>query len=111
MRRVVLFVLSILLVVSFRVPAGELARDQPNAVGLSQKTLDEVQPGLTKLVADNKIAGAVAVVARHGKVAYVTTVGYRDLAKKTPITEDTIFAIASMSKRITCVAAMIPISG
>jgi CubicO group peptidase (beta-lactamase class C family) len=65
-----------------------------------------VQPGLTKLVADNKIAGAVALVARHGKVAYVATVGYRDLAKKTPMTEDTIFAIASMSKPITCVAAM-----
>jgi CubicO group peptidase (beta-lactamase class C family) len=54
----------------------------------------------------NKIAGAVVVVARHGKVAYVATVGYRDLAKKTPMTENTIFAIASMSKPITCVAAM-----
>jgi CubicO group peptidase (beta-lactamase class C family) len=106
MRRVVPFVLSILFAVSFRVPAGEMPRDQPKAVGLSEKTLDEVQPGLTKLVADNKIAGAVALVARHGKVAYVATVGYRDLAKKTPMTEDTIFAIASMSKPITCVAAM-----
>ena len=32
--------------------------------------------------------------------------GYRDLASKTPMTEDTIFAIASMSKPITCVAVM-----
>jgi CubicO group peptidase (beta-lactamase class C family) len=106
MSRVVPFVLSILFAVSSRVAAGELPRDQPEVVGLSQKTLDEVQPGFTKLVADNKIAGAVALVARHGKVAYVATVGYRDLAKKTPMTEDTIFAIASMSKPITCVAAM-----
>ena len=106
MNRVVPFVLSILFAVSSRVAAGELPRDKPNAVGLLERTLAEVQPGLTKLVADNKIAGAVALAARYGKVAYVATVGYRDLAKKTPMTEDTIFAIASMSKPITCVAAM-----
>jgi CubicO group peptidase (beta-lactamase class C family) len=34
-------------------------------------------------------------------------VGYRDLSSKTPLTEDTIFAIASMTKPITCVATMI----
>jgi CubicO group peptidase (beta-lactamase class C family) len=106
MRRVPWFAMSILLVVSSRVPAAELPRVQPKEVGLSGKTLDEVQAGLTKLVADNKIPGAVVVVARHGKVAYVTTAGYRDVAKKVPMSEDTIFAIASMTKPITCVAAM-----
>src|SRR5262249_39472086 len=85
----------------------ELPRAEPSAVGLSATALGGIQPGLEKLVSDHKIAGAVVVVARHGKIAYVTTVGSRDLAKKTPMTEDTIFAIASMSKPITCVAAMI----
>ena len=32
--------------------------------------------------------------------------GYRDLASKTPMTADTIFAIASMTKPVTCIAAM-----
>ena len=68
--------------------------------------MGSVQTELEKLVTGSKIPGALVLVARHGKVAYVTTVGYRDLASKTPLTEDTIFAIASMTKPITCVAAM-----
>lgn len=86
--------------------AGELPTCQPEVVGLSSAKLSELAPALTKLVADGKIPGAVALVARHGKVAHVTAVGYRDLAAKSPMTEDTIFAIASMSKPVTCVAAM-----
>lgn len=106
MRRVGPFVLSILLVVSSPVPAGELPRAEPKSVGLSAQTLNEVQSGLAKLVTDHKIAGAVVVVSRHGKIAYVATAGFRDLEKKVPMTEDTIFAIASMTKPITCTAAM-----
>src|SRR5262249_18327573 len=42
-----------------------------------------------------------------GSVAYTKTFGVRDLQSKAPMTEDTIFAIASMTKPITCVALMI----
>lgn len=104
--RIVPIVTSILLVMSSGIAADELPRVQPKEVGLSEKVLDEVRPGLEKLMANNKIAGAVVVVARHGKLAHVEAVGYRDLASKTPMTEDTIFAIASMTKPITCIAAM-----
>jgi CubicO group peptidase (beta-lactamase class C family) len=86
--------------------ADELPSAKPDAVGLNAQKLDEIKPGLQKLVDDGKIAGAVALAARHGKVAFVTTVGYRDLASKAPMTEDSIFAIMSMTKPITCVAAM-----
>ncbi len=86
--------------------AGELPRCQPEVVGLRSPALDELAPALQKLVDDGKIPGAVALVARHGKIAYVKPLGYRDLASKAPMTEDTIFAIASMTKPITCVAAM-----
>jgi CubicO group peptidase (beta-lactamase class C family) len=86
--------------------AGELPKAEPDAVGLSAGKLAELTPALRKLVDDGKNPGGVVVVARHGKVAYVETFGYRDLASKTPMTEDTIFAIASMSKPITCIAVM-----
>ena len=88
------------------IQAEELPTAEPHQVKLSAEKLANLKPGLQKLVGDGKIAGAVALVARHGKVAYTTTVGYRDLATKTPMTEDTIFAIASMTKPITCVAVM-----
>jgi CubicO group peptidase (beta-lactamase class C family) len=84
----------------------ELPTAEPGQVKLSAERLSKLNPALQKLVDDGKIAGGVAVVARQGKVAYVTTFGYRDLADKTPMTEDTIFAIASMTKPITCVAVM-----
>ena len=64
MIRAVPFVTSILLIVITGVPAAELPRVAPKAVGLSETTLDEVQPGLAKLADDDKIAGAVAVVVR-----------------------------------------------
>jgi CubicO group peptidase (beta-lactamase class C family) len=103
MRQVVLLTLLFL---SQAAQADELPRAQPKAIGLSEKMPDEIQSGLKKLVDENKIAGAVVAVARHGKIAHVGTIGYRDLASKSPMTEDTIFAIASMTKPITCIAAM-----
>jgi CubicO group peptidase (beta-lactamase class C family) len=86
--------------------AGELPRAEPQQVGLSAERLTKLTTDLKKLVDDGKISGGVALIARHGKVAYVTAFGYQDVAKKTPMAEDTIFAIASMTKPITCVAVM-----
>ena len=86
--------------------AGELPKVEPAAVGLSADRLAALKPELQKMVEDGKIAGGVVVIGRHGKVAYSEAFGYRDLATKAPMPEDAIFAIASMTKPITCVAAM-----
>jgi CubicO group peptidase (beta-lactamase class C family) len=51
-------------------------------------------------------SGTVAAIARNGKVAYLRAVGFRDNAKTTPLKEDAIFWIASMTKPVTSVAAM-----
>ncbi len=106
MRSIVFFAAVVLFARPLAGWAGELPRVEPHEVKLSAEKLAELKPALQKLVDDGKIAGVVALVARHGKVAYVTSIGYRDLASKAPMTEDTIFAIASMTKPITCVAVM-----
>jgi CubicO group peptidase (beta-lactamase class C family) len=85
---------------------GELPRVDPAEVGLSASKLAELRPALKKLVDDGKIAGGVAIVVRHGKVAFVDAFGLRDRATEAPMREDSIFAIASMTKPVTCVAAM-----
>lgn len=46
------------------------------------------------------------MMSRHGKLAYVATPGYQDLATRTPMTERTLFRIYSMTKPVTAVAAM-----
>jgi CubicO group peptidase (beta-lactamase class C family) len=106
MTRLISMTSMFLLVASATVTAGELPTCKPESVGLSAAKLDELKPELQKLVDEGKIPGAVALVVRHGKVAYQTTVGYRDVGTKTPMTADTIFAIASMTKPVTCIAAM-----
>ena len=52
------------------------------------------------------LSGAVTLVWRNGQVADVTVVGKRDIAAGAPMTRDTLFRIASMTKPITSVAAL-----
>ena len=106
MFRIALIASSVAVVATSETRAGELPRAEPAEVGLSAEALEKIGPALQEIVDDGEIAGVVAMVARHGKVAYVGAVGDRDLASDATMTEDTIFAIASMSKPITCVAAM-----
>ena len=85
---------------------GDLPRAEPAEVGLSAPRLEELKGSLAKLSDEGQIPGGVALIVRHGKVAFVDAFGLRDIATKAPMREDSIFAIASMTKPITCVAAM-----
>lgn len=53
-----------------------------------------------------EIAGATALIARHGDIKYYKATGYSNLEEKIPLKEDDIFFIASQTKAITSVAAM-----
>jgi CubicO group peptidase (beta-lactamase class C family) len=61
---------------------------------------------LEAALAAGTIPGARVIVARQGRVAADVTVGHADLAARTPIDEDTLFRLYSMSKPITSVAIM-----
>ncbi len=86
--------------------APPLPRATPDAVGLSQDGLQQATAAIRQLVADHQIAGAVAAVARHGKIAYLEPVGLQDLQTRTPMQERTLFRIYSMTKSVTAVAVM-----
>jgi len=85
----------------------QTARAVPASVGLDAARLDEATALLKRYVTDQKIAGAVAAVARKGKVAYLEAVGVQDLQTRAPMTEGSIFRIYSMTKAVTSVAVMI----
>jgi CubicO group peptidase (beta-lactamase class C family) len=74
--------------------------------GLSPARLHEATDLLTRYVAEHRIAGAVAAVARHGKVGYLEAVGAQDLENRAPMTDRSLFRIYSMTKPITSVAVM-----
>jgi CubicO group peptidase (beta-lactamase class C family) len=57
-------------------------------------------------VASGKLPGAVILIQQHGRPVYLKTFGVRDVTTKLPMTPDTIFALHSMTKPITSLAAM-----
>lgn len=86
--------------------ADPLQRAAPEEVGLSAERLGRVTDVIRQDVAAGNIPGAVLLVARRGRIAYLESIGERDPQAKTPMTSDTIFRIYSMTKPVTSVAAM-----
>ena len=86
--------------------ATGLPSAKPEQVGLSSERLDRIAQTLRADVEKGRIPGAIVVVARKGRVAYVATVGFRDKAAGTPMTTDAMFRLASMTKPIVTVAAL-----
>jgi CubicO group peptidase (beta-lactamase class C family) len=78
----------------------------PKAMGFDAERLKRIPTALQRRVDAGEAPGFVAAVMRNGKLVQFDTVGYRDIASKTPMTRDTIFRIMSMTKPITSVAAM-----
>jgi CubicO group peptidase (beta-lactamase class C family) len=76
------------------------------ALGFSSSRLERIAAWQQAQVDEGAFSGAVAAIARNGKVAYLRAVGFRDHAKTVPLQPDAIFWIASMTKPITSVAAM-----
>jgi len=74
--------------------------------GLNADRLKLIRPRLQELVDRQEIPGAVALVARHGQVALLEAVGWRDVESRKPMTPDSIFQIMSMTKNFTGVAIM-----
>src|SRR5215468_6189711 len=78
----------------------------PEALGFSSSRLARIAAWQLAQVEAGAFSGAVAAIARNGKVAYLQAVGFRDNAKTIPLQSDAIFWIASMTKPVTSVAAM-----
>ena len=78
----------------------------PEAVGLSTERLSRIDAVMENHVAEQKIAGGVTLLARHGKIAHLGVYGMMDVESQKPMLPDTIFRIASMTKPITSVAVM-----
>ena len=82
--------------------ANELA----NTPAPSPGKLERITEFFNDEVATGKLPGAVVLIQQHGKPVYLKCFGVRDIASKAPMTPDTIFALHSMTKPITSVAAM-----
>lgn len=78
----------------------------PQSVGLSPDRLQRLTDKFNSDVQQGEIPGAVVLIVKDGKVAYHEAFGFRDRTKRAPMPKDAIFRIASMTKPVTAVAAL-----
>src|SRR5271156_2349110 len=88
-------------------PSAEVTVVKPETVGFSSQRLDRLHALIQQEVDKKQLAGAVTLLARHGKVVDYRTYGSRDMATGAPMTKDVIFRDYSMTKPVTGVAMMI----
>jgi CubicO group peptidase (beta-lactamase class C family) len=76
------------------------------ASGFTEAALAQIAPALQGVVDAGDLSGFVTLVWRKGEVAQVLTLGQRDIEAGLPMTRDTLFRIASMTKPVTSIAAL-----
>jgi CubicO group peptidase (beta-lactamase class C family) len=83
-----------------------LPQAAPEDVGLSTTRLQRLGSVMRGEIERGRIPGAVALIARRGRLAYFDSYGRLDPARADPMAKDSIFRIYSMTKPIVSVAAM-----
>jgi len=86
--------------------AQGLPRARPEEVGLSESALKRIAPAFQAYVDSGKLPGFLALVARHGKLAYVASLGWMDVEHQRTMSSDAVFRIYSMTKPITSAAVL-----
>ena len=89
------------------VSAQSLQPAKPEEVGLSSQRLAKIAEVFNQEIKDQKIPGAVIMIARKGKVAYHEAFGAQDKSAERTMAKDSIFRIYSMTKALASVGAMI----
>ncbi|HEY9561270.1 MAG TPA: serine hydrolase domain-containing protein [Anseongella sp.] len=105
MRMFSVFVFRVLIVTLafFCVPGGVLLGQE----GFSPERLEKIDQFLEDATGhDHRVAGVAALVARNGRIVYVSAKGFRDIEAGDPLEQDDIFRIASQTKTITAIGVM-----
>lgn len=87
-------------------PHPPLIEAAPETVGMSSERLARIDAVVNDYITTGKQANVGVLVARNGKIVYHKAFGQDDVAAKTPLRRDAIFRIASQTKAITSIAAM-----
>jgi len=98
--------LVVVLAHSQAVPGKVLQNASPAANGVSAERLQRLDALLQEYVNKGWMPGAVALVAKDGKIIYHKAIGYHDAEAKKPLQKEAIFRIASQTKAITSVGVM-----
>src|SRR3954451_22920314 len=84
----------------------ELPRARPEEGGISSERLRRVDDVVRRYIDEKKVAGAVTLVARRGRVVHHEAQGLMDVESEEPMRTDAIFRMASSTKPVTGVAIL-----
>ncbi len=87
--------------------SASLPRAEPEAVGMSSTRLARIVTALNASIESGQLPGAVVAVARRGHLVFHEAVGHLGPDRSAPMPRDALFAIASMTKPVTGVAALL----
>lgn len=107
-KKLIQLLVTCFLVISFSVvrAADGLPMVAPEEVGFSSEQLSKIESYFQGRVDRGEIAGIVTLVARNGKIAHLSAVGYQDAEEEIPMDIDSLFRIYSMTKPIASTALM-----
>jgi len=83
-----------------------VAEGEALLAGLTKSGLAALDAEMHALVDERKLAGVATLVARHGEIVHLDAYGRQDISEPTPLTTESIFRIASMTKPIIGAAMM-----
>ena len=86
--------------------AQPLPTAAPDSVGFSAERLKNIDAFFASEIERKRVPGAVVAIARQGKLVYFKAFGQADPVKGTPMSTDTIFQLASMTKIQAAVGAL-----
>jgi CubicO group peptidase (beta-lactamase class C family) len=78
----------------------------PETQGFSAERLKQIDANINQWIKEEQLNGATAIILRNGKIVYHRSFGLADIEKNTPMRNDHIYRIASMTKPIISAAAM-----
>ena len=96
----------LVLLCAFSLTGASLPTTKPEDAGLSSERLQRIHAMVHRHMDLGDITGAVMLVARKGQVAYVDVQGTMDVETKKPMTRDSLFRMASMTKPVIGTAMM-----
>ncbi len=99
--------MTICAISSIAVCGGEIPVAEAESVGMSTERLQQIDAAMQRHIDAGKIQGAVTAVARRGKVVHFKAHGLIDVGAERPMPQDAIFVMASSTKPVLGVAAMI----
>lgn len=105
MKKVVLLLLIPLYLV--QITAAQLRAVQPESAQFSTERLLKIDRQIQEWINEDQLNGATLLILKNGNLVYQKAFGYADKAAHLPMKTDHIFRIASMTKPIISVAAMI----